>query len=643
MTNLTVFKGNQLANNNSAFDMDSGNNYQYQKRKFKDLYDYQKKVIQEVFNWFEYGKKSILLYAPTGAGKTVMAISIVKKFVEQGKKVLILVHRLPLVEQTKNTLNNLLPDKEIKYSIIQGENTEINEDADVIIAMAQSLKNHHLPPELDLIIIDESHSLCYYKIVRDLKQKYQPCPDVLPTKTRIIGLSASPWRTKPKEGYCWLFQTIVRSPSIRSLIVDKYLTMPRMFGYEGLIDYTQLDTNNGDYTMKSLNIVCNAELNREVVEKYQDVTPDKQAIAFCATVKQADNLAEQFNEAGITAEIWVGSTPQKERDEIQKRFQQRQTKVIVSVSAICEGFDEPIAEVGLICRPTKSMALFIQMCGRVLRLYPSKDFAYLLDFCDNFARLDIDLLENDIPIKLCPKNDSKEKGELPRKICPNCKSEIHASLRICPECGYEFPLEEKLFLADNFGEILPKEQRKQAKYLRKQIRRIYGELHKKFGYETEKNRRMFLNPMRAKILFHKKFNYFPPEDWFMGAIFGANPDDAHKNQYYTYLKWLFPDKNESIINNILSHEFGKNKPKQIKTYNPKIDIIPTTQNWHLVLGVKRNTPLDLIKKQYKALAKQYHPDLMLNKTDATVIMQNINSAFELAKAHAESNHLQEVA
>jgi superfamily II DNA or RNA helicase/ribosomal protein L32 len=601
---------------------------QQQKTQIKTLRDYQKKVVADVYHWYSQGKNSVLVYAPTGSGKTVMSAQIIADYISDGKKILFVLHRIPLVEQTIKTVENLLGYK-LKLTIYQGENTVINPDAQIIIGMVQSLKEKKLPEHVDLVVFDEVHTTAYYKIVREIKHKYQPIP--FQVKTKFLGLTATPWRTKSSENFCWLFDVLVRSPDINELIKLEYLTPPRMFGYNGLIDYTNADTNNGDFTPKFLNVVCNETLNTEIVDKYVEFANGKQALAFCAGVIQAENLLVQFRHNGIKADIWVGSTPDFQRKTIQKAFRNKEIQVIVSVSCLSEGFDEPSAEVALIGRPTKSQALFIQMIGRVLRISKEKTEALILDFCDNFDRIGTPL--EHFKISLCPpilKN--KAKLEVATKTCPDCGYESPISTRICPECGYEYKREKetKDFCGDNFGEILAKEQLERLKYLRSQIRNIFTKLDKYFLNESKKSTK--LNPNRAKILFREKYGYFPPREWYEGAIFGGSKEQHHKNLYRTYLEWLFPAKMDFFYEDIMQHEFGK-LPQKARKKDPKINAIPTAFNWHIVLGIAKNATKQEVKDRYKQLALQYHPDIMAHNLEATVIMQNINLAWDYAKSH----------
>lgn len=621
-TSLALF-----ANNLSNLIEYNPKEKQQDEAQIKGLREYQKKVVADVYEWYSQGKNSVLVYAPTGSGKTVMSAQIIADYISEGKKVLFVVHRIPLVEQTIKTVESLLGYK-LKLTIYQGDNTFINPHAQVIVGMVQSLKEEKLPEHVDLVVFDEVHTTAYYKIVRAIKHKYQPIP--FQAKTKFLGLTATPWRTKSSESFCWLFDALVRSPDINELIKQEYLTPPRMFGYNGLIDYTNVDTNNGDFTQKFLNIVCNETLNTEIVDKYIEFANGKQALAFCAGVVQAENLLEQFRHNGIKADIWVGSTPDFQRKTIQKAFRNKEIQVIVSVSCLSEGFDEPSAEVALIGRPTKSQALFIQMIGRVLRISKGKKEALILDFCDNFDRIGTPL--EHFKISLCPSIVYKTKPETSTKKCPKCDHETHISTRICPECGYEYRREKQTedFCGDNFGEILAKEQLEQLKYLRSQIRSIFTKLDKYFLNESKKSPK--LNPNRAKILFREKYGYFPPREWYEGAIFGGNKEQHHKNLYRTYLEWLFPSKMDFFYEEIMQHEFGK-LPQKARKKDPKIDAIPTAFNWHIILGIAKNATRKEVKERYRELALAHHPDIMAKNPEATVTMQNINLAWDYAKSH----------
>src|SRR5690606_40419450 len=93
----------------------------------------------------------------------------------------------------------------------------------------------------------------------------------------------------------------------------------------------------------------------------------------------AESFAQDFRDQGISTEVVTGSTPVEERQEIFKRYQERETQVLANCMVLTEGWDMPQAEVAVIARPTQSRGRFIQMAGRVLRPLPGKDKALILD------------------------------------------------------------------------------------------------------------------------------------------------------------------------------------------------------------------------------------------------------------------------
>jgi superfamily II DNA or RNA helicase len=92
-------------------------------------------------------------------------------------------------------------------------------------------------------------------------------------------------------------------------------------------------------------------LNQEIIQRYlqRDSQLERKLIAFCASVEQARNLAEQFCSAGVRAECIVGETPEEERDRIFQDYNQGKIQLISSIGVLCEGFDEPSVSAVLVC------------------------------------------------------------------------------------------------------------------------------------------------------------------------------------------------------------------------------------------------------------------------------------------------------
>jgi superfamily II DNA or RNA helicase len=549
------------------------------------LRDYQKEAISQVYAFFRTGITAVLLYAPTGAGKTVLAAKMILDAVTKGRRVLFLVHRAKLVKQTVNTLRR----NGIEPSVIwAGWQEQPDYSKLVQVAMVQTLQNRELPPDIGLVIADEVHTTAFYKLY---------CEKVVPTyggnilalsKCFFVGLSASPWRTKATEGYCHLFQAIVRAPYPQELIDMGYLVRSRQFGYDGLIDFKKLDTGgNGDFTQKSMESVCTPVYNLEVVKRYLQVCPGRKAIVFCAGVKQALDITAKFRALGITAECIIEATPEKERDAIFERFQDGTTHILISVNVLCEGFDEPTVEAVLLARPTKSRALLVQMCGRGLRLSQGKSDCYFLDFAENFKRLGLHTKRFTTP--LCPrglKETAKEEEVIELKTCPSCGEIIPAMLGVCPFCGYVFPRKIKIAPPPRpFGEILSPEQEKQAKYLRKYLYNAYWK-EKQGILDVDAN-------------FSKRFSYQIPNEWCMDAIFQGDTKLLlyHQQLYLRFLHQQCSHKDDHFskewIRLMMYREFGDKSN-------------PIYQPWWSILGLSKPTNnVEEIKFLYRNKCEYY--------------------------------------
>lgn len=517
------------------------------------LREYQQKVVREVYGFYRGGIKSVLVYAPTGAGKTHISSAIIADALKKSRRVLFLVHRTKLIEQTVNTLTKAYAIKLDQIGVI-APGYEPSYGCPIQIAMLQTIaKRKHLPQEIGLVILDEAHTTAYYSTFRRIQEYYSNGLTFL-SKCMFLGLSATPWRTKKSEGFCTFFQAIVRAPYPQQLIDQGHLVEARHFGYNGLIDYSQLESKDGEFTQSSLELVCGDELNESVVEKFLEVCPTRKAIAFCASVKQAQNLAEQFNAANIPSEVISGDLPEPNRNAIYRRFKHGDTQIITSVAVLTEGFDEPSCDCAIVARPTKSRALWVQMAGRALRLFEGKKDAFILDFGENCQRLKLSTAKHKTP--LCAPKEPQE-GEAPMKTCPVCQSLVPNFAKICPVCGHIFEKEPEPEGGEDavFGEILSDEEKEKVTYLRTQVIKAW---------------RAKRSVPRVFWLFAERFGHSPKERYYYNCIFRMpkNPHpnlvEANKQEYIKYLKTLKPNAPDGWLHTHLRREFGDRYYRQLQ-------------------------------------------------------------------------------
>jgi hypothetical protein len=121
--------------------------------------------------------------------------------------------------------------------------------------------------------------------------------------------------------------------------------------------------------------------NASVVAAYLQIAPQKKAIVFASGVQHANDLALSFQQK-VTTEVLLGTTSQEDRLDILHRFKTGETKVLVNVGVLTEGFDEPSVEAIILARPTRSSLLYTQIVGRGTRLFEGKQHCIIIDIAD---------------------------------------------------------------------------------------------------------------------------------------------------------------------------------------------------------------------------------------------------------------------
>jgi|GEM_PF-1867209 len=577
-------------------------------------------LIEQIHQYYERDKKSCLLFLPMGGGKTIIALQMMVDAVGQGKRVLFCCHRTKLVIQTQEKLKLFFG---IEAGIIWA-NEVVDYTKPIQIAMFQTLQNRELPPDIDFCVFDEAHTTSYWQVTRMLMNHYSGGILAL-SKCLFLGLTASPWRAKrTKEGYCQFFDCLVRGPYFGEMVNLQEVTPPRYFGWNGLIDFSQLEVSSeGDYTQASLEKVCDENLSIRIVQEYQQRFSHLKPIVFCASVHQASDLADKFNDAGISCGLIVGETLESDREIIYSDYAKGDKQVLSGVSVFCEGFDEPSCDAVILARPTTSLSLLFQICGRSTRLYPGKLYAYLLDFCENFQRLGY-ITENH-RITLCPLSSQVKFIRSKLKSCPECNTITSSFAKICTNCGYiysdtlktRYTYKNSSYKAEEvikYGELLSLQQRRMLKFIRR-----------KMAIALEAG----TDPSIVQQLFFEKFRMLPPRDWLSGAVFGGESFVGNMHVYWQFLRRVRPNAPSWWYSHWMRMEFGdienfseleeyknRNNNQQInQQINQDIPLVSQDLDWSSYLGVSDSSSWEEILSQYRYLIK--------NANDSEVLIANV--------------------
>lgn len=313
------------------------------------LRDYQQECHNVIEN-LEPG--SYLIQMATGLGKTATFTTLKRK-----GRVLVLAHREELVTQPIKYYDCLVG--------IEMANHKSNGE-DVVIASVQSII-HRLdkfkPDDFDMIITDEAHHAAA-KSYRKVYEYFKP---------RLhLGFTATPNRGDNVR-LDDIYQDIIFERDIKWAIKNKYLTDIYCIRVNIGYDISNVARRMGDFAPGELEEVMNTEiLNQAIAEAYKKYAKG-QTLIFATSVKHAEDIAKQIPGAvAVTADT-------KNREELIRKFTNREIPVLVNCMIFTEGTDMPLVETVMIARPTSNNALYTQMVGRGLRLYPGKEKLVLID------------------------------------------------------------------------------------------------------------------------------------------------------------------------------------------------------------------------------------------------------------------------
>ena len=581
-----------------------------------NLRDYQGKMKRDIYQQVRAGYKRILVYGPTGCGKTLVLSSILQDAISKGRRSMLLVHRDFLVEQTIDTLINLGVAGDAIGVIKAGYKEDRTKPLQ--ICGIQSLQRREMLEDIGMVIIDECHSCAFWTEYERVKEA---------TTTAIhLGFSASPWRLKSSTEYFGQhFDSIVLGPSIKWLIKHGYLARPRYFGWGGYVDLSQLDTgSDGDYKVRQMEAAfINSDVPEMAVEKIQQLCEGRTGIVFNAGVQQSRIQTKLLNEAGIPTCHVDATTSVDERRQIYRQLEAGEIRCISSIGCLTEGFDVKSISFIVFARATKSRALYVQICGRGIRSFPGKHDCLILDFGKNIQRHGY--LSKNWKITLEPSPPKPETEAY--KECPTCGTAILAVLRVCPFCGHVFEggdIEDYLIdFEAEFGELFDSETYEQVKYCRSQRKARFSK---------------FQPPDKLWETFKAKFNNtILINDWLIGAIFQGSETEFNRQLLLDYLVKFAPTNKEHDrwIKFHVELEFGRPgrsyKTGKNKTKEAAIGTLKRREWWE-ILEVEQTADWTNIKQAYRKLAMQYHPDTSeLSEEIALDKMKMLNWAFDMAK------------
>ncbi len=236
-----------------------------------------------------------------------------------------------------------------------------------------------------------------------------------------------------------IYQEMVLSPTINELIEMEYL-VPVEYYAPTKPDLEGLKIRCGDYVEEGLaERMDRPQIVGDIVENWARICPDRKTVVFSTGVRHSIHIRDRFQDAGIAVEHIDGKTPKDERDEILRRLASGALQVVTNCMVLTEGWDCPSVSCCILARPTKSLGLYIQMAGRILRPYADKDNAIIIDhagavyehgFIDDPREWSLD------PGEKIQERERKLKTKDKQPItCEKCKC-VYKNQPDCPMCGH---------------------------------------------------------------------------------------------------------------------------------------------------------------------------------------------------------------
>jgi DNA repair protein RadD len=405
--------------------------------------------------------RSVLVYLPTGGGKTRVACEVISKAYRLHRKLqddsvaglppartLFVVNRTQLVAQTVHTLEQLGIASSTDIGLIQG-GKPMQEGTPIVIATIQALLSRYRTdpddgtdalPFFDLVFLDEAHCAV-------AGSYYHLCRHVIEAGSTLLGLSATPVRLDPAQTLGVVFERLMMGPSVSELVNRKVLVPPVVI----------VPPSPSASAAKPDAFAPHLEHGVSVWLRH---AKGLRTIAFCSTIAESAELARCFESHDVSARCLTSETSESDRDEWFTQLHEGTVRVLSSVGVLSEGFDEPRVGCVMLFRTTKSRGLYIQQVGRGLRSCASvpdpdgigsppqpKEHCIVIDIAGNTllhgpvtgpSKFSLEVPRwqprslGDSPPPMPKLNVGKTLTSCPKRACP---AVFHELSPVCPLCG----------------------------------------------------------------------------------------------------------------------------------------------------------------------------------------------------------------
>lgn len=390
-----------------------------------DLRDYQASAIESLRDAYRAGSTRPILCAPTGSGKTEMAMAMMQAAYDRGSRVVFLADRRTLVSQTSGRL----AQAGIPHGVLMAGDS-FGRTQRLQVCSIQTLEKRGLPAGTDLLVVDECHE------VRAAVKKY------IAQAPRTLGLSATPLT----RGLGEVYDGIINATTTDTLIGEGWLAPLRMYGAVE-IDMTGAAKTGGEWQAGEVRDRGRPILG-DVVATWVRLTREiyggpVKTLLFSADTRHGEELCAAFQSAGYDFRQSTYRDSGDDTDRMVADFRAGRFTGLVSVEKFVKGFDVPDVLCLVGCRPySGSLSAVIQQMGRGMRIAPGKTDCLYIDHAGNLAGWYEDILDvwahgvAELDMGGREKKQRRE-GKQRREVACACGFILPPGARTCPACGLE--------------------------------------------------------------------------------------------------------------------------------------------------------------------------------------------------------------
>lgn len=345
---------------------------------------YQQEALDALLGSLAKGEHPVCALA-TGGGKSLLIAALCAAL---PGRVLVATHRQELLTQNSATLRRLLPDADYGiYSAGLGERTA---DTRVVFGGIQSIyqRMEHMQDagEFGTVIADEAHRCPPRNAPSMYRTIFEACHDA-----QRVGMTATPYRLAGgllHVGPDAWFTCMPVQIGMRQLTDAGYLAPLVGVRTAQDVDTSLVHVRSGEFALGELSqAACEEAVVHGAVEELCALAAPRRAwLVFCVDVAHTELVTAALRQAGIAAQMLLGTTPQEERQAVLAAFRAGKIRALVNCEVATTGFDLPLVDCVAMLRPTMSRGLAVQMIGRGTRLAPGKRDALILDLAGNLAR-----------------------------------------------------------------------------------------------------------------------------------------------------------------------------------------------------------------------------------------------------------------